>query len=453
VKKRRILYLALALVALVTIALLLAITRDTGPALQAREIDTTPRSFDASKLLVIADADMSGTAYADGELKLIPGIQDSLNELDPNELSAVHASIPVPNSVTAWPGTVDISPDGSVAYVVESKGGAPRGVSRVANVHIDLLEGHRLTTIGLSADGPRPIRQDHVGTDPVSVHAAPSGSWLAIATRDAASPLTFVTLDHGIPVEIRRPPLTLPAVPRPSNATGFTYARINPDGRRIAVHLASTHVILGEIELDDADRPSGVRFGTPLAAGRYISIGRWSADGRHYIVADTDWGPEPGDSLRAGPGRLIAIACDALEGRIVSSATVSYGPEGFEANRAGDLFIVVNMERTFAPEHFPFTLIPRRKQASLSLVAFDAATGALRTLDGPVAFDAVLPEDAVFDRDGDLIAVAVFHDRVEAPADGWIELFAVDRTTIPRLARTGQRIRVPRGAHDLAVVY
>jgi hypothetical protein len=53
---------------------------------------------------------------------------------------------------------------------------------------------------------------------------------------------------------------------------------------------------------------------------------------------------------------------------------------------------------------------------------------------------------------GDMVAVAIFHDDVEAPSQGWVEFFAIDKSgEVPRLVPTGQRLSMPRGAHDLAV--
>jgi hypothetical protein len=156
----------------------------------------------------------------------------------------------------------------------------------------------------------------------------------------------------------------------------------------------------------------------------------------------------------AGQGKLVSIAVEGLDGKVVSTADVSLSPEGMEMSRDGALFVTVNMERTFTPEGPLSFLFPRRRQASLSLISFDARTGELHTVDGPLAFDAVLPEDAVFDRDANMLAVAIFNDRVERPKDGWIELFAIDRSHgNPIVVPTGKRIRMPRGVHDLAVVY
>jgi len=59
----------------------------------------------------------------------------------------------------------------------------------------------------------------------------------------------------------------------------------------------------------------------------------------------------------------------------------------------------------------------------------------------------------VFDADGDMIAVAVFHDRIAAPREGLVRFFAVDRGGLrPRLVPTTRLETVARGAHDLAVV-
>jgi hypothetical protein len=132
---------------------------------------------------------------------------------------------------------------------------------------------------------------------------------------------------------------------------------------------------------------------------------------------------------------------------------VSLSPEGFDMNRAGDLVAVVNMERTYLPEAMPYRLFGRRHKASLSLIGFDGASGALSALDGPVAFEGVLPEDAVFDADGDMLAVAVFNGKATSPDAGWIAWFRVDREGGKAvLVPLSHRSPTPRGAHDLILV-
>jgi hypothetical protein len=418
--------------------------------------------FDARTLLVATDADMVGTSYADGILHPLNGAYDAVSRVALDEKTSYTSEATITNSVTAWPGTLELSPDGQHAYVIESRGPAPARVDRVRNVHKDLAVGRLLTTIDAGSSArPSVVRQDDIAVDPTSVHVAPQGAWLIVAARDAGSPITFVILQGGVPVEVRHPQVRLPAVPPPPKAAsdlesldGVSYARIAPNGHTIAMHIQSTYLVLADVIFDEAGRPSGIRLGAVTQPAKCMSVGRWTSDGRFYVVSDTQWGPTPGDTFVAGDGQLVSIAVDGLNSKVVSTVAVSLSPEGMEMSRDETLLVAVNMERTYMPESVPFSWIPRRKQASLSLVSFDARTGKLGALDGPVGFDAVLPEDAVFDRNADMLAVAVFNDRIEQPEAGWIEMFEIDRSSgVPRIIPTGERIRTPRGAHDLAVAY
>lgn len=463
-KTRRIVFGVLAMLVAVPVLWLLwvgFVLASKGEPYIVRVADTTPRTFAARTLLVATDADMVGTSYADGILHPLDAAHDAVSRIDLDQLTLRTSAAVVTNSVVSWPGTLELSPDAQHAYVVESRGPAPPRVARVDNVHKDLAVGRLLTTLDLSGGEPSVVRQDDIAIDPTSVHVAPNGAWLAIASRDARFPLSFAILERGVPVEIRYPRIALPDLPpAPQAATdvesldGVSYARIAPDGRTIALHLQSKYLILAEVIFDDAGHPLDIRLGEMTEPAKCMSVGRWSLDGRFYVVSDTQWGPTPGDTFIAGEGQLVSIAVDGLTANVVSRATVSLSPEGMEMSRDGTLFVAVNMERTYTPETFPFNFVPRREQASLSLVSFDPRTGELRTVDGPLAFAGVLPEDAVFDADANMLAVAVFNDRVAQPTQGWIELFAIDRGAgSPKIVPTGRRIRTPRGAHDLAVAY
>jgi hypothetical protein len=231
---------------------------------------------------------------------------------------------------------------------------------------------------------------------------------------------------------------------------------LSPDGRTFAANLGNTSIAFIRLESDARGRPTrGQVIGTPVAPAKaWFSMGRWSADSRHYLAADTAWGPRGFDAVRNGPGRIfsIAVAADGSH-RVASEAIVSLSPEGFDLDPAGTLLAVANMERTYLPDGLPYSLFGRRDAASLSLVRFDPQSGGLMTIDGPLRLNAILPEDVVFDDSGDMIAVVSYQDRVEQPQAGSIEFFQVDRSGAnPRLVPTGRRWPLPRGAHDLAVV-
>ena len=425
---------------------------DRGPRVaDARETETR---FDLQRLLVLTDADMAATAYADGRLAPRGDLSDALVVLgDPVAGPGSRQAIPASNSVMGWPGAMTAAPDGRHAYVVETRGPIDRGVERLDNTFADMPEGERLTTIDL--DSGEVVDTRPVCRRPNAVDIAPSGDWLLVACGVHEGELAVVTLDAGRPARVQRFDLHLPGISaRPGIDDGLSYARIHPDGTAAGIIQANLGVSLVRFRLDADGIPEAASAEPPRLEGDWLTAGRWTRTGGHFLVADVRWGPSPAGALFVRDGAIHSFALspsDESRG-IVSSARVSKSPEGFELNRTGDLLVAVNMERTYLPGG-PFALAPGRSAASLSLVSIDAATGMLETLDEPVGFHGVLPEDAVFDRDGDRVAVAVFQDHDDPASDGWVEIFALDRSSgLPRLVPTGQRLPMPRGAHDLVAI-
>jgi hypothetical protein len=429
----------------------------SAPALMERPKAAGEATFEALALLALSDIDMAGTAYADGILKPLPGQADTLSAIVPARSDIPASSVPVSNSVMGWPGSMDVGSDGRFAYVAEIRAAAPTSVEKLADgVFEGMPRGSRVTRVDVR--DPANLRiLDHIELPgpPTSIHIAPNGRFALLSTNDATAPLVAVALDDGALGQLVALPFThrIPAS-KPSDA-GAMFVRIAPNGRDIALNLANTHVQFARLQLKSDGLPAGIEpLGEPIAVGKWISMLRWSNDSRHLLVADVAWGQSQLGAATNGPGQIIAIRPrESGQHPIVATAEVSLSPEGFEMNRAGDLIVAVNMERTYLPDAMPFSLFGRREAASLSLLTFDSDTGALRVVDGPLAFKGVLPEDAVFDdRDG-MVAVAVFHDREERPQQGWIEWFAIDRTSgKPVLTPTGRRTALPRGVHDLIVL-
>ena len=411
--------------------------------------------FDGRALIAIADVDMPAAGYVDGRLQPIAGAGDSL-VVFPSPIGAgAPVSVPASNSVMAWPGSLDLSPDGRFAYVAELRAAPPGSLEKMRDVYDEMPAGKLLTAVDITdASRPKLVGAVDVGGVPTSVHVAPSNAFALVSVKDRADGLVAVVLEAGTPTRVIRLGFSSPISAKRDIDDGVMFVRLAPDGRTFVVNLANTHVAFGRLDIGPDGLPTSAQIvGAPLAVGEWLTIARWSNDGRHAVFADVAWGEKPIDAALNGPGALISIAYDeAGEHRVASTAQVSLSPEGFDMNRAGDLFVAVNMERTYLPDGLPYSLFGRRSHSSLSLVAFDAATGALKTADGPVGFEGVLPEDAVFDADGDMIAVAVFHDRAKRPDHGWVEFFRVEtKNGAPRLFPTGRRLITPRGAHDLAL--
>lgn len=429
-----------------------------GPTLVQRAPEPPGQArFDGRALLVLSDVDMPGTGYADGRLAPISGATDTLAVVDPTNLSATAGSVSASNSVMAWPGSADVSPDGRFAYVVETRAAAPAGMSELAEgVYTGMPIGRVMTTIDLTNPAlPRVVATTEVGDGPTAVQVSPDGRFALISRKDNTAPVAAVILDNGLPTRVV--PIALPLAVQAQREIdhGALFVRLAPNGRDFAINVANTHVQFATLEFDANGLPIGARaVGEAVPAGQWITVLRWANDGRHLIVADVAWGSNQLGAALNGPGQMVSIAFDPQGAhRIASQAQVSLSPEGFDLNRAGDLLAVVNMERTYLPERLPYTVFGRRAQSSVSLVSFDPASGALTTIDGPVAVDGVLPEDAVFDADGDMIAIAVFHEKGETPQAGWVDYMRIDRSSgTPRLVPTGQRTPTVRGAHDLVLL-
>jgi hypothetical protein len=427
-----------------------------GPELETRASDPSGASFDGRALLVLSDADMAGTAYADGDLKPA-GQADALAILRSPIGAGDEARIAASNSVMGWPGALDASRDGRFAYVVETRGPAPAGATTFkGGVNAGMPKGRLLTAIDLAEfAAPRIVGTLDVGEEPTSVHVAPSGRFALISRKEDPSPVAAVMLDDGAPTRVLPIPFVLGVKPARPDDRGASFVRLAPNGVDFVLNIANTHLQFARLVFGPDGAPAGAQpNGPPIPVGKWISTLRWSPDGRHLLVADVAWSPSQLGAVLNGAGQVLSVAFDADgEHRVVSSLQVSLSPEGMDINRTGDLVAVVNMERTYLPESMPYRLFGRRERSSLSLVGFDEATGRLSAVDGPVAFEGVLPEDVVFDADGDMIAVAVFHGKEEAPQAGWVAYFRVDRSgAAPRLVPTGQRMPTTRGAHDLILI-
>lgn len=427
-----------------------------------------PARFDAKALLAVSDVDMPASAYLDNRLKPTLDVKDTLSIItDENGVPKLTAETGASNSVMAWTSVIETSPDGKFAYVAELYQPAPDKSEAVEQIYNYFPKGKRIQVYDLSdLKNPRLVGNAEVPERPTALQVSPDGKFLAVAIQDEKVDLQIFRLENGIPVA----PVTLNFDVKFDFVQydgSPVHVRWHPNGKLLAVNYNSAGFVFVEPKFDDA---GNIRGGA--IKGNQVTLhdswwlirplfaaGRFTPDGRFFIAPEVSWGNVLDATGRGyiAPtnGRIVSIRVDAENGNheIVSQTEVGASPEGIELSPDGKFLAVVNMETTAAPHYFPYNLAARM-YSSLSLVSVNQETGKLETIGKPLRFEGVLPEDAMFDRDGDMLAVVVFHEFSENPQEGWIEYFKFDKSGAqPKFQSTGVRVKIKRGGHDLAVIY
>lgn len=401
----------------------------------------------AGRFLAVSDADMAATAYADGKLEPLAHARDEITLLADGRVAA---AAPAPNSVVSWPQIIEVSADGRYAFVVETRGAPPQGAD--AHRVEDLPPGSRLSIFAIESGGLRLVEsRDDLGQNPGSIAYVQKRNLLLITTESHGAELVAVALDaNGSTRSVRPLPLAAP-VREDDEVKRIRTIHVSPDGATFAANVANHRIQFYHLLFDAEGLPrAATQLGRPsVNLGRRLSVGKWTPDGRHFLVADTNGGGSAVRMLTQGPGAIIAIRPpegpqDAPE--VVSRASVGRFPEGFDINADGTRVAAINMERTYLPERAVLEVWPGRRRYSVSLLSLDPATGQLEELDR-IHQAGVLPEDVIFDASGRNLAVAVFHRRKGSNRQrGFVDFFGIESD---QLKSQGVTQRVMRGAHDL----
>lgn len=413
-------------------------------------------------ILAAADADMTASAYADGRLEPLDGAQDSLILAAVRcgrliELDRAHAS----NSVIGWPRILAVRQAPAAAFVAETRGPAPRGVTRMDEVNDDFPPGEKLGAFQIAGDRLIPLNEAHTPFNPQSADVDPQGGWVVVSVQEPDG-AAFVRLEaNGALGEIRRFQVDDAfADLGDGRLRGLFWS---PDGRFLAANAANLAIAIYEVTRDEAGDPAGLRLAGPpvRAPGRHaqLTVANWTPDSRYLLVTDTGWGDGAGQSSRGAAmlvqprGRLLSLSVEPDgAASIADIARTGLSPEGFALSPDGRLAVTVNMRRTYLPDTPLLAFWPGRNRASLSLFEIDPGSGALTPQGREVKFEGVLPEDAVFDATSRALAVAVFHERRGAGRrTGFIDLWQVESSPDgPRLSRSEARLSTVRGVHSLA---
>lgn len=411
--------------------------------------------FDGRYLLAASDADMIATAYADGVLRQIPGDEDTLSlvELPATDANAQVIELPASNSVTSWPQIIATAPDGNRVYVVETRGPVEPEVEQL-DVE-SLPTGRFLTEIDLTNGADQAVVTPiDVGENPIHIGISADGAYLAVGLQGQGRQLAVLptaTLDN--PATFQYFPV-LDSAGEP--AREVSSVAWHPSGAFLAVGVNAEEIQFYAVTTGTDGTPAVAPHGERITGGNTLSYGQFTIDGRHYLLPEINWNllPPPFRNLNNPPGEMIAFRfdeTDAAQHQEISRVTVGQSPEGFAVSPDGDMIVAVNMRRTYLPDALTFW--PGFDLNSLSLLTFNQETGELRVVGEEYAFEGVLPEDAMFDADGDSLGVVIYNYRDDPMGPGAVEFWNVIRDgDEPRLERTSVKLDVTRGAHAMAFI-
>jgi DNA-binding beta-propeller fold protein YncE len=417
-------------------------------------LSTKPIAFSGDKLLIASDADMVATAYADAKLDRVAGIEDTLTVIDlPLDYNNPQiASVRVSNSVMSWPQIMATSPNGKLAYIVEVRSRPEDGVQELDTID-DMPEGKYLTVVDLTNPSqPEILESVAVGINPEHISISPDGQLLAVNLQEKGRELLIVKLQSDGRLGKRFYfPISSEGT-RMDNQTAIWH----PSGKYLAMTQDQNRRIgFYQVIAADNEDIQVIPYGEPLEVGNHLTHPRFTSDGRFLIVCDLKWSTK---SLRQlnflmnPPGEAIAIKFEPESNQpptITSRAEVGLSPEGFALSPDNSLIATVNMRRTYLPNYLPAWR--GKPYSSLSLVKFNSRSGQLTKVD-EYGFEGLLPEQVTFDAEGNSLAVVIFNYRQPSPKTGAVEFWNVIPGDKPRLERTGYKIDVVRGAHDITLI-
>ncbi len=425
----------------------------------------TPDPADVSGryILSISDADMPATAIFDGRLAPRtdtngPTLGDSVtviglplvSKTDPQYLTPFAQLAGVSNSVIGPPNAVAVTRDGTRAYVVESRGAAPAGATMMS----ELPAGRILTAIDLTNPmTPLVLGTADVGDSPIGVDVHPSGDLVAVITAQPRQQLVLVpTTPAGLGEPLGWPLL---GVDNDETVQG-TSVQWHPGGEILAVTLPGRNEVAFYRVTRDADGSLGVSpWGDAVRVGRFPISGRFTPDGKHFVVAEMQWDMNNEMAMvQSTPGTLSVISVDSLlapadrnpQHRLVGSSPVGVNPEGLAISPDGRFVATSNFQRTFMPDDDARVT----REGSISFLSLSEGSGELTPIgEYPIPG---MPGGLSFDAAGRYLVVTRFRSFDPNDMDGALTFFQVHTGDSPSLQRADFSVGVGKGPHGVLII-
>jgi DNA-binding beta-propeller fold protein YncE len=416
---------------------------------------TAPMNFAGRYLVSISDADMLASAYIDGRLGSREG-EDTISVVPVgqhvSQLQAYETS--ASNSVAGPPVAVAVTPDGRYAMVVETFTQRPEGA--VENqTFADLEHGNRILVFDLQdPTNPTLVQEIAIAERPDSVNINFDGSLVAVSFNpDGAgteTPLALIPFRNG---QLGEP--VYPNVSSVPQGERLIHAQWHPTENVLAlVNETAAEVsfarLSGNLSLE--------LWGNTVQIEKAPYMGRFTPDGRHFIVNNLYWGADvEGTWTEAPKGSINSIRLEAgtqedgsPRHALISRVQTGVSPEGLAISPNGRYVVTTNLERSY----LPYNDNRITWYSSLTLATLNPETGQLNHV-ADYPFDGILPEAAAFDASSQYLAVVNYDHFDDSIKGGTIDFWRIGADPLnpqPQLIKTNYSIPVTRGIHSMVLV-
>ncbi|KQS26917.1 WD40 repeat domain-containing protein [Dyadobacter sp. Leaf189] len=402
----------------------------------------SPITFNARGLVVVSDADMSASAFVDGKLLRDNTSRDQLSTIKfPVERGSKGlGTAMVSNSALGYSKTLAVPASGGLAYVLENRVRPEDGVAEYKDPYKEFPVGEKLFVVDITnLAAPKAKFGFPVGKKPTSIDI--NKNELIISTSDAGKELVFIEAGpDGKPARF----LNLPAAIDSSNK--IIDLSWHPSGDFIAFTLDNSNEVGLYKVIREAGKLKNVEMvGKPVKVGTEPSFGKFTPDGKHYLVLDT----KGAQGKAAGDGEVVVVDFSmdgSTEHKVSGQAAVGLNTGSFAISPDGSMLVTATSGKSGSP----WTEAGAGTGAALILYKV-AATGALtKVADYP--FQGIYPQSVAFDKDGSNVAVTVFEYLQYGNSNGGVEFWTVTKGDTPALKKQGASIGVGKGAHTLRVI-
>ncbi|RRB00770.1 beta-propeller fold lactonase family protein [Larkinella rosea] len=400
-----------------------------------------PIQFTAKGIVVLSDADMAASALVDGNLYKSKTSRDALTVVKfPLDRSGQNiTTAPISNSSVLYDKAAVVTPNGRFAFVLEGRGQLGDSLATLKGGIKDLPSAARMFIVDLAPAKPT-AKVVSVGALPTAITINPQGNTLAVASGEAGKEMRLIEIDNtGTPKRVITAPSPVPG----ARITDLVWS---PAGDFIAYSIEdSQEVGVMKYSLDAAKKPNIVPHGKPIKVGGLPATGKFSPDGKFFIVSDIK---KAANAQGAGKGELFVVQFSTEdtpgEHKIVSQTASGESAEALTVSPDGSMVIVANSGQSYQP----FSNAGAGK-SSLSVYSLDKE-GKL-TLANEYPFEGISPQSIEFDKSGNAIAVAVSEYLDYGDRSGAIEFWKVTKGDKPSLEKMPGKINVTRGSHTVRV--